>query len=158
MRARSGTVSALVVTAAVVAAVVTAGAPGRSQPAGGTVTGVVSPADLPVAVWLEGVPRSAWRVPPETPTVTQHGAEFHPDFLVVVAGQTVAFPNDDRMPHNVFSVSPARRFDLGHYRQGESRSVLFDHPCVVDVFCNIHDTMHATIVVVPSTYYAVPDA
>jgi hypothetical protein len=90
--------------------------------------------------------------------ITQHGAEFQPDFVVVVAGQSVAFPNDDRIAHNVFSVSPARRFDLGHYAQGESRTVLFDRAGIVDVFCNIHDNMHATIVVVPSTFYAVPDA
>lgn len=130
-----------------------------AQSATGTVSGSVTPTPTGgVVVWLEGVRANAWRLPHESPTITQHGAEFHPDFLVVVAGQSVTFPNDDRMAHNVFSVSPTRPFDLGHYRQGESRSVQFDRAGIVDVFCNIHDNMHATIVVVPSTFHAAPDA
>mgnify|MGYP000916880013 CR=1 FL=1 len=76
-----------------------------------------------------------------------------PAFLVVVAGQSVAFPNDDRMPHNVFSVSPARPFDLGHYRQGESRTVLFDRPGIVDVFCNIHDNMIGWILITDAGWF-----
>src|SRR5262249_52396391 len=54
--------------------------------------------------------------------------------------------------------SPPKRFDLGHYPEGESRSVRFETPGVVDLFCNIHENMHATIVVTPSRFYAVAGA
>jgi hypothetical protein len=108
--------------------------------------------------WLESVPPGSWSPPRETPALSQRGARFVPEFLVVVAGQTVQMPNDDRITHNVFSVSPAKRFDLGHYPQGESRAVRFDKPGVVDLFCNIHENMHATVVVVPSSFYALADA
>jgi plastocyanin len=106
--------------------------------------------------WLEGVPAAAWTLPKETPVMSQRGARFSPDFLVVVAGQWVQMPNDDRITHNVFSVSPTKKFDLGHYPQGESRGVKFEKPGVVELFCNIHENMHATVVIVPSTYYALP--
>jgi plastocyanin len=109
-------------------------------------------------VWLEGVPAGSWQAPREAPVVSQRGARFSPEFVVVVVGQTVQMPNDDRITHNVFSVSPPKKFDLGHYPQGESRAVKFDKPGVVEMFCNIHENMHATVVIVPSTFYAQPGA
>jgi plastocyanin len=117
---------------------------------------ITDPLPPHAVAWLEGVPNGAWSVPKETPVVSQRGARFSPDFVVVVAGQNVQMPNDDRITHNVFSVSPAKKFDLGHYPQGESRTVKFDKPGIVELFCNIHENMHATIVIVPSTFYAQP--
>lgn len=109
-------------------------------------------------VYLDGVPAGSFTVPMAHVLISQRGARFRPEFAVVVAGQTVDMPNDDRIVHNVFSVSPARKFDLGHYGQGEYRSVQFPKPGVVEMFCNIHENMQATLVVVPSTYYAQPAA
>lgn len=109
-------------------------------------------------VYLTDVPQSAWSPPKERATISQRGAQFRPDFLVVSVGQTVDMPNDDRIAHNVFSLSPAKKFDLGHYPQGELRSVRFDKPGVVELFCNIHENMQAVIVVAPSTFFAVVGA
>jgi plastocyanin len=109
-------------------------------------------------VWLEGVPAGSWQAPRCETTGVSRGARFAPEFVVIVAGQTVQMPNDDRITHNVFSVSPAKKFDLGHYPQGESRTVKFDKPGVVELFCNIHENMHATVVIVPSIFYAQPGA
>jgi plastocyanin len=124
---------------------------------GGTVSvAIADPLPAHAVVWLEGVPAGSWQTPRDTPVVSQRGARFSPDFVVVVAGQTVQMPNDDRITHNVFSVSPAKKFDLGHYPQGESRTVKFEKPGIVELFCNIHENMHATVVIVPSTFYAQP--
>ncbi len=129
----------------------------RAALADGVVEGTIGPAPKHAVVWLEGVPAGSWNPPHETMVMSQRGARFAPDFMVVVTGQTVKMPNDDRLIHNVFSISAPKKFDLGHYSQGESRSVTFDKPGVIDLFCNIHENMHATIVVVPSTFFAVTD-
>jgi plastocyanin len=124
----------------------------------GTVEGQLSPAPKRGVVWLESVPAGAWTAPKDIPTMSQRGARFAPDFLVVTVGQSVTMPNDDRLVHNVFSISPAKKFDLGHYAQGESRTIQFEKPGVIELFCNIHENMHATIVVAPSTFWAQSDA
>ena len=74
------------------------------------------------------------------------------------SGSTVDFPNSDRTYHNVFSLSKARRFDLGRYPRGQSRSVRFDRPGVVRVFCEIHSHMSAWILVFAHRYFATTDA
>lgn len=131
---------------------------GSARADGGAVTGALGPTPpRRAAVWLEGVPAAAWTVPKPT-TIYQKGARFTPDFLIIAAGQTVELPNDDRIAHNVFSISPAKKFDLGHYPQGESRQVRFEQPGIVDLFCNIHENMHATLVIAPSTFFAAPGA
>jgi plastocyanin len=143
----------------VIAVVVAAFAPVALADGSGTLVGAVGPtAPKQAVVWLEGVPASAWALPKETTTLSQRGARFTPEFLVITVGQSVAMPNDDRITHNVFSVSATKKFDLGHYPQGESRTVKFERAGVVDLFCNIHENMHAVIVVVPSTFYALADA
>ncbi|HWO24926.1 MAG TPA: hypothetical protein VNO30_39565 [Kofleriaceae bacterium] len=85
-----------------------------------------------------------------TTTISQQGRRFVPDLVAITAGDRVAFPNDDSFLHNVFSQSPARKFDLGSYRRGEQKDKEFPAPGVVDVYCNIHPEMAATILVVPN--------
>jgi plastocyanin len=84
------------------------------------------------------------------PQVVQHDRKFVPDLLAITAGETVVFPNDDPFLHNVFSQSPARKFDLGSYKRGDSKEKPFPDPGVVDVYCNIHPEMAATILVLPN--------
>jgi len=59
----------------------------------------------------------------------------------------VSFPNQDPFFHNVFSLSPAKTFDLGSYPSGETRKVTFDKSGTVDVECAIHPHMHMSITV-----------
>jgi plastocyanin len=124
----------------------------------GSVSGSLVPAPRHAVVWLEGAPAGSWSAPREPLSVSQRGARFEPDFVIITVGQTIAMPNDDRIIHNVFSASPAKKFDLGHYPQGDTRSVRFDKPGVIDLFCNIHDNMHATVVVAPSSFWALVGA
>jgi hypothetical protein len=70
----------------------------------------------------------------------------------------VDFPNEDKVFHNVFSLSTSARFDLGLYQSGSSKSVQFKRPGVVDVFCNIHPEMSSRVLVVPTTFFATTDA
>jgi plastocyanin len=78
---------------------------------------------------------------------------FVPRILAIVAGQTVQFHNSDNVYHNIFSYSPPKKFDLGRYPKGTSRSVTFVKPGTVQVYCDIHSDMRADIVVAPSRRY-----
>ncbi len=111
-------------------------------------------------VWFERLP-AGMAVPPPAgphPTLEQRRQQFVPRVIALQAGTSVDFPNRDPVYHNVFSVSPARRFDLGKYREGQSRSVRFDKPGVVRVFCDIHSDMAAFIVVIRHHLFARADA
>lgn len=90
----------------------------------------------------------------QTHELRQRGQRFHPNSIAVPLGSRVEFPNDDPIYHNVFSYSKTKRFDLGRYGKGKSKSVLFDKAGVVRVFCDVHSDMSATIVVVDSDYIA----
>lgn len=87
-------------------------------------------------------------------TMKQEGKQFLPKVLVVQKGTTVSFPNMDAFFHNVFSVTPDHSFDLGSYRQGESKSVTMSKAGVVSVYCNMHPQMVGHILVTPSSLYA----
>jgi plastocyanin len=84
----------------------------------------------------------------------QKNKAFEPRLLVVQQGSKVDFPNDDIIFHNVFSLSKGNEFDLGVYREGTSKTVRFQNPGVVDVFCNIHPEMIASILVVQNDRWA----
>jgi plastocyanin len=88
----------------------------------------------------------------------QRRETFVPHVLAIRVGTAVDFPNSDRALHNVFSVSPTKKFDLGMYDVGERKSVTFDLPGVVTVRCNVHPKMEGFIVVHTNPYLAVSDA
>ena len=110
-------------------------------------------------VYLETAPQAAFETPPPGRAVLdQRNEAFVPYVLAVTVGSTVDFPNSDRVYHNVFSLSKPRRFDLGRYPRGQSRSVVFDRPGVVRVFCEIHSHMSAYVLVFAHRFFAVTDA
>jgi plastocyanin len=90
-------------------------------------------------------------------TMSQEHETFVPHVLAVRVGTVVDFPNNDPMFHNVFSLSKTRQFDLGRYAAGRSRSVRFDDPGIVRVFCDIHSHMNAFILVFAHRFFAVTD-
>lgn len=120
-----------------------------------TVRGRVTDAVISVE-WLPPAADSAIAAPASRPRLSQSQQAFVPRVLAVPAGTTVDFPNLDPIYHNVFSVSPARRFDLGKYPRGDSRAVRFPKPGVVNVYCDIHSDMAAFIVVLPNHAYTQP--
>jgi plastocyanin len=109
-----------------------------------------------VVVWLE--PLSGAAVLPAKAAhavMTQKDKTFSPHVLAITAGTIVDFPNYDPIFHNAFSNYDGQIFDIGLYPPGTSRSIAFRRPGVVRVFCNIHPTMSAVIVVLKSPYFAV---
>jgi plastocyanin len=109
-------------------------------------------------VYFEAAPRGAFE-DRESARVSldQRRETFVPHVLAITAGTTVEFPNHDRTYHNVFSLSKAKRFDLGRYAAGTSKSVRFDRPGIVRVFCDIHSHMNASILVFGHRFFAVTD-
>ena len=102
--------------------------------------------------WIEGAAPGAGA--PEQPArMDQLGQRFVPRILAVVAGQTVEFHNSDNVFHDVFSYSPPKKFDLGRYPKGKSRSVTFAKAGAVQVYCDIHSDMRADIIVTPSRLF-----
>jgi plastocyanin len=107
-----------------------------------------------VAVWLEPVGAA----PPPAPLhvrMLQKDKEFQPHLLIVTVGSTVDFPNLDPIFHNAFSNYDGQLFDVGLYPPGATRSILFSRPGIVRVFCNIHSSMSAVIVVLDTPLFAI---
>jgi len=109
-------------------------------------------------VYLEVAPRAAFDQRDEPHArLDQRNETFVPHVLAIVAGTTVDFPNNDKTYHNVFSLSSTKTFDLGRYAAGKSKSVRFDRPGIVRVFCDIHSHMSAFVLVFTHRYFAVTD-
>jgi plastocyanin len=85
----------------------------------------------------------------------QKDKTFTPHVLAIQTGTTVDFPNYDPIFHSAFSNFSGQMFDIGLYAPGASRSIRFDRPGAVRIFCNIHPTMSAVILVVDTPYFAV---
>ena len=110
-------------------------------------------------VYFETAPRGAFEDRDQARVaMDQRNETFVPHLLAVTVGTTVDFPNNDTTYHNVFSLSKARRFDLGRYATGRSKAIRFDRPGIVRVFCDIHSHMNAFILVFSHRYFAVADA
>jgi plastocyanin len=113
-----------------------------------------------VVLWL--TPAGGWAGSPPRlqnvglpPQLVQKNKQFEPHVLAVEVGSVVDFPNRDPFFHNVFSLFDGKRFDLGLYEAGSTRSVHFDRAGICYIFCNIHPQMSAIVVVVDTPYFAV---
>ena len=98
------------------------------------------------------------RAAPASPgkgTLQHRNKTFIPHVVAVPVGSTIAFPNDDPIFHNAFSLSAPEPFDMGLYRGGESKQRVFGKPGVYNVFCNIHPQMAAFVVVTATPYVTV---
>ncbi len=126
--------------------------------AAGVSLGETVKAPLQMVVFLEPQDRATPPLVPQShPSMHQKNASFTPPFLVAVKGQSVDFPNDDPFDHNVFSFSAAKKFDLGVYPKGQTKSVTFDREGPVVILCSVHENMNAVIYVVPNAFYALTD-
>jgi plastocyanin len=105
-----------------------------------------------VIVYVTGFDEPADPSVPPT-RIQQKDRKFVPDLVAITVGESVAFPNGDAFLHNVFSQSAARPFDLGSFKKGDAKSKDFPKPGVVDVYCNIHPEMAATILVLPNRHH-----
>jgi plastocyanin len=109
-------------------------------------------------VTLEPIGKKWKKRTPKVRVVEQRDRNFAPHVLAVPVGSTVTFPNFDQVFHNVFSVSEAQKFDLGLYKGGQAREMVFEKEGIVRLGCNLHANMSAYVVVVGAPHYAVADA
>jgi plastocyanin len=115
-----------------------------------------------IVVWLMPL-GTAGGTPPTlseghpAPQIAQINKSFDPHVLVIRVGTPVQFPNKDPFLHNVFSLFDGKRFDLGFYEAGSSKTVHFDRPGVSFLFCNIHPEMSGAVVAVDTPYFGVSD-
>lgn len=131
----------------------------------GIIKGTITIAGKPTAdvvVSVEGIPAEVAKAQMSAAksrkaVLDQRELKFIPYVLPVLVGTTVDFPNNDKNWHNAYSKSDAKKFDLGLYAPGKSRSQAFDKPGVVRVLCNAHPTMEAFIVVKEHPFIAAPD-
>jgi plastocyanin len=120
--------------------------------------GILSTNPPLAVVYLEG----SFAKPPPAATVqmAQRDLAFVPMLLPVQVGTRVEFPNFDQTYHNIFSFSPAKRFDLGRYRPDERPvpTQRFDVAGLVVLRCDIHEHMRGLILVVDTPYFVITDA
>jgi plastocyanin len=95
---------------------------------------------------------------PQRTVIDQINRSFAPDLIVIPVGSTVEFPNSDPIAHQIYSFSPAKRFQLPLYRGKPYPPVLFDQAGIVTLGCNIHDQMLAYVVVTDAPYFGRTDA
>ncbi|HVF71221.1 MAG TPA: carboxypeptidase regulatory-like domain-containing protein [Chthoniobacterales bacterium] len=122
-------------------------------------TGGVLGTNPPLAVvYLEGsFPKSA-SLP--TKVISQKDLTFLPALLPVQVGTKIEFPNLEKDTyHNIFSYSPAKRFDLGRYRPDERPvpSQIFDVAGLVTLRCDIHEHMRGLVLVLATPYFSTTD-
>lgn len=130
---------------------------GAAVHAGSVQVAVLDAAGQPLAdavVFLESAEARKQVRPLADLEMAQKKKQFVPGVLVVPVGSAVRFPNHDAVRHHVYSFSPAKKFELKLYAGTPSNPVVFDHPGVVTLGCNIHDQMVGWIVVVETPYYA----
>ncbi len=93
-----------------------------------------------------------------TKELPQEKFQFVKYVLPIQVGTKVLFPNLDKDFHNIFSYSKTKRFDLGRYTHNESPpSVVFDKPGEVRLFCEIHNHMRSTILILETPYFGLTD-
>lgn len=105
-------------------------------------------ANAEAIVYVVGFTEPPTLAPPVT--IAQKNRTFVPDLVAVTAGDRVSFPNDDKLLHNVFSQTGTQKFDLGSFKKGSTKLRTFRDVGAIDVYCNIHPEMAATILVLPN--------
>jgi hypothetical protein len=114
---------------------------------------------VPSVIWLEpatGTPALPF-APQGRYTLLQRNRTFVPHLQVIPVGAIVQFPNADPFFHNVFSLFEGKRFDLGLYEAGSTKSVTFSREGVSYIFCNIHPEMSAVVLSLSTPIYAIAD-
>jgi len=169
-------VAGVALLATLLATLLAAATPEAAPPASGSIVGHValnirpprrsasrypgtSPAahaiqQIPAVVYIRGPVAGAPVQAALMPAIAQQDTAFAPSVVVIPVGAKVSFPNKDPFFHNVFSYSSTERFDLGRYPRGESKTVVFGTPGVVNVYCEVHEFMRSAVVVIENPFFA----
>ena len=90
----------------------------------------------------------------KTIIVDQINKEFVQHVTPIQVGTAINFPNHDQIRHHVYSLSPAKNFEIPLYKGIPAEPITFEQEGVAVLGCNIHDRMSAYIVVIDSPYFA----
>jgi hypothetical protein len=114
----------------------------------------------PAVFWLKPLQETppAPFLPEHQYTLLQKNRMFKPHMLIIPVGSVVHFPNADPFFHNVFSLFDGKRFDLGLYEAGSTKSVTFSREGVSYIFCNIHPEMSGVILTLSTALYSKADS
>jgi plastocyanin len=92
--------------------------------------------------------------------IVQKDAVFIPNVTPVTVGSTVQFVNDDPFYHNVFSLTPGSKFNIGRRPTGDVYSKEVSPPRwkvsglgPINLFCDIHTQMNAIILGLDTPYF-----
>lgn len=143
-----------IAAALVAAAVVVLSAPAAAGDIKGTVKVLGGRGLERVVLYIERVEVKTFAPSDRNAVVDQVRMTFVPHVLPIIAGTTVEFPNSDSTRHNVFSPSVTKRFNLGTYPTGVTKSVTFEKTGVVTLLCNVHPEMSAFVLVLQNPFYA----
>ncbi len=96
----------------------------------------------------------------ETVQIGQENATFIPNVTPVTVGTVVQFINDDPFFHNVFSLTPGSKFNIGRRPTGDVYSKEIEAPKwkvtgvgPISLFCDVHAQMNATILSLDTPYF-----
>ncbi len=140
-----------------IAVLLAATASSAALAAGGTIAGKVdaTPAKfLPdTVVYLKEVPGEYKAT---THKMDQKGMKFIPRILLLTAGDSVRFLNNDAVDHNVMSTD-GEGYNLGLFPKGEAREQKFDKAGAYTQLCSVHPEMLAYVFVGQNPYSAIVD-
>lgn len=91
--------------------------------------------------------------PTENAYVSQQEQTFLPHVLPVVMGSKVSFLNEDEFFHNVQSLTRGARFNIGRRAPGVAYSIRIKKAGLVELSCDIHEHMNATILSLETPYF-----
>ena len=77
--------------------------------------------------------------------ISQKGKVFSEKQVIIQAGDSISFVNDDDITHNVYSRSKGHKFDIGAQRPGTTVAHQFNQPGKAKVRCAIHPRMKLTV-------------
>jgi len=97
---------------------------------------------------------------PDPIQVIQKDATFIPTVTPVTVGSIVQFVNDDPFFHNVFSLTPGARFNIGRRPKGDVYSKEIPQLSwkvqgigPINLYCDIHSQMSAVILSLDTPYF-----
>jgi plastocyanin len=125
----------------------------------GTIVGTINAEGVQslenILIYIEQVDDNKFEPPQEHAIMDQKDMTFIPHLMPILVGTTVEFHNSDKVLHNVFSPSKAKKFNLGTYPAGVVKSVVFDKIGLVAILCNLHAEMSAFVLPLKNPYFAV---
>lgn len=108
-------------------------------------------------VFLKSPTILAQTKPLERVEIAQQNRAFVPGVQIVTVGTAIDFPNRDDVRHHVYSFSLAKIFELKLYAGKPEDPVKFESVGVVELGCNIHDSMLGWVLVNDTSVFAKTD-